>query len=395
MGGLAATLGAVGLTPFELAAQRGQRGAAAGGAAAKPDGPPKDPQVEYEKMAKLANNENPYGPSEAVMKAMNDAWKYANRYGYPDGGIRDAIAEHHGVKPENIILAAGSGEILKLVDDVYLPDHKIVVGMDPTYGSVYQYTTNSKAKAIKVALKKDYTADIDAMIQETKLHSRDVGLVYLCNPNNPTGNIVNKADIKKLLNSIPEEIPVLIDEAYHHFVDNPNYETSIPYVLEGRRVIVARTFSKIAALAGMRLGFAIAPKEMVGEMGPFALSSISSVVKYGGVAALKDTAYEAKMKAMNKQLRDRTTAELKQLGWETIPSDANFFMVNLKTDMGPIQTEFQKRNVLVGRRFSPMDNWLRVSVGSDDEMKRFVTVFKEIFPNGPDAKKPTTSAGGI
>jgi histidinol-phosphate aminotransferase len=142
----------------------------------------------------------------------------------------------------------------------------------------------------------------------------------------------------------------------------------------------------------MRLGFAIAPKEMVGEMGPFALSSISSVVKYGGVAALKDTAYEAKMKAVNKQLRDRTTAELKSLGWETIPSDANFFMVNLKTDMGPVQQQFEKKNVLVGRRFSPMDNWLRVSVGSDDEMKRFVAAFKEIFPSGPPPTKPTTAA---
>jgi histidinol-phosphate aminotransferase len=391
MGSVAAAIGAASLNPFELAAQRGQRGTrgANSGAGAAQGGPPKDPQAEYDKMAKLANNENPYGPSEAVLKAMNDAWKYANRYGYPDGGIRQAIAEHHGVKPENVLISAGSGEILKLVDDTYLIDHKKVVGPDPTYGSVYQYTTNSKATAIRIPLRKDYTTDIDAIIHATKMHARDVGLVYICNPNNPTGNIIHKDEIHKLVTSIPEDVPVLIDEAYHHFVDNPNYEPSIRYVLEGRRVIVARTFSKIAALAGMRLGFAVAPPDMVQEMQPFALSSISAVVKYGGVAALKDAAYEQKMKSMNKQLRDRTTSELNAMGWETIPSDANFFMVHIKTDMGPIQQEFQKRNVLVGRRFSPMDEWLRVSVGNDDEMKRFMAAFKEIFPN-----PPKTSAAG-
>jgi histidinol-phosphate aminotransferase len=378
VGGLAAALGVASFNPFE-AAQRGQRGAAAGAGAAPAAQANRTP---YDQMAKLANNENPYGPSEAVLKAMNDVWKYSNRYGYPDGGIRQAIAESHGVKPENVIISAGSGEILKLVDDTYLQTHKLVVGPDPTYGSVYQYTTNSKATAIRIPLKKDYTTDMDGMIRATKLHSRDVGLVYVCNPNNPTGNVVHKDDIRKLLNSIPEEIPVLIDEAYHHFVDNPNYEASIKYVLEGRRVIVARTFSKIAALAGMRLGFAIAPADMIQEMGPFALSSISALVKYGGLAALKDTAYEQKMKTINKQLRDRTTAELTAYGYETIPSDANFFMVHIKTDMGPIQTKFSEKGVLVGRRFSPMDDWLRVSVGTDEEMKRFMTAFKEIFPAG-------------
>ena len=320
IGGVAAALGYAGLSPFELAAQR--RGGAAQ-AVADPTKPKLTPDeafakaaLDYDKMAKLANNENPYGPSEAVLKAMNDAWKYANRYGYPDPGIRDAIAEHHGVKPENILISAGSSEILKAVDDTYVPEHRKIVGADPTYASVYQYATNSRGQAVRVALKKDYNQDIDAMIHATKLHSRDVGLVYICNPNNPTGRIVPKEDIKKLFDNTPEEIPVLIDEAYHHFVDNPAYETSIKYVLEGRRVIVARTFSKIAALAGMRLGFAIAPKDMIAEMQQTMVGSgytVNAIVRFGGVAALKDTAHEAKMKSMNKQVRDSTLASLKTM----------------------------------------------------------------------------------
>lgn len=400
MSGMAAALGYAGLSPFELAAQqRGARGARPQDAAADPSKPKLTPeqalakaQADYDKMAKLANNENPYGPSEAVLKAMNDAWKYANRYGYPDPNTREAIAEHHGVKPENVLISAGSSEILKAVDDAYVPEHRKVVGADPTYNSVYQYATSSRGQAIRVALKKDYSQDIDEMIHQTKYHARDVGLVYVCNPNNPTGKIVPKEDIKKLLDNTPEEIPVLIDEAYHHFVDNPAYETSIKYVLEGRRVIIARTFSKIAALAGMRLGFAIAPKDMVAEMQQNMVGSgytVNAIVRYGGVAALKDTAYEAKMKSMNKQVREFTLTSLKSMGWEVIPSDSNFFMVNVHKDVTAVATDFKKKDILVGRKFSPMDEWLRVSVGSEDEMKRFLVAFKEIFPEPP---KPSTTA---
>jgi histidinol-phosphate aminotransferase len=384
MGGLATALGMAGLSPFELVAQ--QRGRRA--AAADPNAPKKDPVVEYDKMAKLANNENPYGPPESVLKAMNDAWKYANRYGYPDGGIRQALADHHGVKPENILISAGSGEILKVVDTTYLPAHKYFLGADPTYDSMYNYVTQSKGLAIKIPLRKDYTTDMDGIIRAAKNHARDVGVVYLCNPNNPTGNIIPKNEIKKLLDSVPEDMTVFIDEAYHHFVDNPNYEPSIKYVQEGRRVIVARTFSKIAALAGMRLGYAIAPPDMIAEMQPQMIGSINAIVKWGGVAALKDTANEAKVKATNKQLRERTTAELAAYGYETIPSDTNFFMVNTKTDVTPLGQKFAEKYVLVGRKFPPMDTWLRVSIGTDDEMKRFMAAFKEILPAG----KPASSA---
>src|SRR4026208_685173 len=128
-----------------------------------------------------------------------------------------------------------------------------------------------------------------SLIRATKKHYREVGFVYLCNPNNPTGRIVSKREVKQLLDGIPEDMPVLIDEAYNHFVDNSDYAKSDPYVLEGRPVIVARTFSKIAALAGMRLGYAVAPANMISEMRPYSMGSINALVKWGGVASLKDT----------------------------------------------------------------------------------------------------------
>src|SRR5205814_3479855 len=147
----------------------------------------------------------------------------------------------------------------------------------------------------------------------------DVGVVYICNPNNPTGRIVPKDEIRLLLDSIPGDIPVFIDEAYHHFVDDPNYEPSVKYVIEGRKVIIARTFSKIAALAGMRLGYAVAPKEIIDQLRPYVMSyNTNHIVKYGAVVALKDTATEARNKQINKQLRDKVTGELKSMGYDVI-----------------------------------------------------------------------------
>jgi len=387
MGTVALLFGYAGLGPIHLSARGRADQPSDAAKAALPD--PKK-AADYDKLVKLANNENAYGPPEAVMRAMNDAWKYGNRYAAPDGGLVDAIAEHHKVKPENVLLGCGSSEILKVVDDAFLPDHKLVVGVEPTYNTVYQYATNSKAKAIALPLTKTYDADMHAIIHATKLNARDVGLVYICNPNNPTGRIVSKQDIKLLLDSIPEDITVFIDEAYHHFVDDPNYEPSIKYVTEGRRVIVARTFSKIAGLAGMRLGYAVAPTEIIDLLKPLVVSyNTSAVVKYGGVAALKDTTYEAKMKQLNKQVRDKAMNELKAMGYELIPSQTNFFMVNVKTDVTQVGEEFKKREILVGRKFPPMNEWLRVSVGTEDEMNRFMKAFKEVFAN----KKSETKSG--
>jgi histidinol-phosphate aminotransferase len=294
------------------------------------------------------------------------------------------------VKPENVLLGCGSSEILKIVDDAFLPDHKLVIGVDPTYETVYRYATNSKSKAIAIPLTKTYDADMKAIIHATKLNARDVGIVYICNPNNPTGRVVPKDEIKLLLDSIPADIPVFIDEAYHHFVDDPNYEPSIKYVIEGRKVIIARTFSKIAGLAGMRLGYAVAPKEIIDVLRPLVVSyNTSTIVKFGGVASLKDTANEAKIKQINRQLRDKTTNELKAMGYEIIPSQTNFFMVNVKKDVSAVGEEFTKKGILVGRKFPPMNEWLRVSIGTEDEMNRFMKAFKELFPAQPPAQPKT------
>lgn len=334
---------------------------------------------EYDSFAKLAANENPYGPPESVMQAMTQAFKYANRYGYPDGNIVSEIAQHHGVKPENILLGAGSGEILDVAGTAFLGGGRKVVCADPTFDSVYAHATSIKADAIRIPLAEDYCQDISATIQAAKRYDRECGFVYLCNPNNPTGRIITKSEVKALLDGVPTDMPVLIDEAYHHFVESSDYATSVPYVLEGRPVIVTRTFSKIAALAGMRLGYAIAPAELIRQMRPYTMGSINALVKWGGVAALKDTDSQARIKRVTLDLRKKTENQLTAAGFKVIPSEANFFMVDIRRPVQSVIPRFYAQGVLVGRPFPPMMQHLRVSIGTADEMARFMTAFAAIM----------------
>lgn len=369
VGGLAAAVGYLGLEPgLDLWAQA-------------PSQTPRRRLTpdEYDAFAKLANNENPYGPSESVMEAMTQAFKYANRYGYPDGSIAQEIAKHHGVEPDTVMLGAGSGEILDVACTALLQDGKQIVGSDPSYTILYQNAARLKADTIKVPLLEDYHQDIPALIRATTAHYRDVGFVYLCNPNNPTGRTVSRDEVRQLLDGIPEDVPVLIDEAYHHFVEDPTYATSVPYVLQGRQVIVTRTFSKISGLAGMRLGYGIAPRELIQRMRPYSTGSINALVKWGGVAALNDTATQDWVRRTTLGLRAKTTAELQTLGYESIASEANFFMVHIRRPVQPVIEEFRKKGVLVGRPFPPLVEHLRVSVGTAEEMLRFTVAFKEIF----------------
>jgi histidinol-phosphate/aromatic aminotransferase/cobyric acid decarboxylase-like protein len=298
----------------------------------------------------------------------------------------EAIVALHGVKPENVILGAGSGEILDVVGTTFLLGGRKVLGVEPSYSSVYQHATTIKSEAIKLPLNADYSQNIPALVEAANKHASQIGFVYLCNPNNPTGMIVSKSEVRQLLDGIPRDLPVLIDEAYHHFVDSPQYATSIPYVLEGRPVIVARTFSKIAGLAAMRLGYGIAPAALVQKMRPFETGSQNVLVKFGGAASLKDVDAQKKVKALNIEVRSKTVAELRAYGYEVLPSEANFFMVGTGRNVQDVSPEFTKRNVLVGRPFPPMNQHLRVSVGTADEMRRFLAAFKEIFP-------PSTAAG--
>ena len=218
VGGLAATLGYVGTRP---SADLWAQGGPAAVAAQRARGPMS--AADYDLMVKIANNENNWGPPQSVMTAMNNAWKYVGRYGYPDGNITQVIAEHHGVKPENVLLGAGSGEILDVVGTTFLMGNKKVVGVDPSYGSVYQHATSIKAEAIKLPL------DARLPARHGRDHRRDEqerqgrGVRVPLQPQQPHRRSSSpRHEVKQLLDGIPKDMPVLIDEAYHHYVDDPS-----------------------------------------------------------------------------------------------------------------------------------------------------------------------------
>ncbi len=387
VGGLAAALGYVGTGPNLDVFAQGRPGPQRRPGPGAP-GVGRPSEADYDSFAKLANNENNYGIPDSVMQAMTDHWKYAGRYGYPDPGINQAIAEFDGVKPENVMVTAGSGEVLDVVGTTYCTNGKKVLGVEPSYSQVYQHATTIKSDAIKLPLTKDYRQDIDMILDAAKKHQDEIGFVYVCNPNNPTGQIVTKDEIKQLLDGLPAGMPVLIDEAYHHYVDDPNYATSMPYVNEGRSVIVARTFSKIAAMAAMRIGYAVAPTALVQQMRPYASGSVNVLARYGATATLKNKPMMEEVKRKTIATREKTIKDLRALGYEVIPSQSNFFMVGLRRDVQPVIQAFREEGVLVGRPFPPMTQHLRVSVGVPEDMERFVVAFKKIM------SQPTTTARG-
>ena len=378
----AAALGTVGVTP-QVAEARVRR-AADRGIRYLPGGAPMHRTLqsrvdEYDALAHLSSNENPFGPSEKALEAMTYAFKYSMRYGYPDNDVQRRIAEAHDVPRDHTLLGAGSGEILDVVGLTWLAHDKKVVGVEPSYGSVYSHATGIDAETLLLPLEADYRQNIERMVDVTNRNARDVGFVYLCNPNNPTGVTVTADEISYLLDNIPEDIPVLIDEAYHHFVEDPAYEESLKYVREGRRVVIARTFSKIYGMAAMRIGFAIAPPDMIQEMRPYSTGSVNALARWGAVASMEDQPAADRMLVHNKRLREQTISDLESLGYECIPSQTNFFMVNLRQTVAPIRQAFRQRGVAVGRDFPPMLDHLRVSIGTEDEMGRFMNAFEDIM----------------
>lgn len=325
----------------------------------------------------LCFNESPYGPSERAMRAMRDSLSASGRYpaDLTYDGLKAQLGKFHGLAAENILIGTGSTEILKACDDVFLQQKPHVVGAETTYDAVYQYAINSRAGVTRVPLTADFRHDLPRMA--AAITSR-TGLVFICNPNNPTGTVVTRDEMQRFMDRIPESVMVLVDEAYHHFA-GPEYESAIRYVKERRNVIVARTFSKAYGLAGMRIGYGIAKAEIMDRLRAHGLDFNLSVPAVAAAqTALEDTQHLARVVRNNETQRAAFYAEMKSLGYECIPSHANFVMVNVRKDVSPVIDDFWRRKVLVGRPFPPMTKFLRVSIGEDDEMKVFFREFRQL-----------------
>ena len=330
----------------------------------------------------LNSNENPFGPAPRALSALRQAQDAFSRY--PDGAERrliEILAAQHRVAPEQIVLGCGSTEILRMAAAACLEPARALVACEPTFEAVLNYARVTRAEPVKVAQTADFRHDLPAMLQAC---SPSTGLVYVCNPNNPTGTLLKGDELLAFLERVPRSARVLVDEAYHHFVGDPAYVSATEWLARFPNVIVARTFSKIYGMAGLRLGYALGSAENVAAMRSHATwDNANAAVLAAAAASLEDAGHVERHRRQNLQTRDWVRAELERGGRRVIPSHTNFFMVEIGSDVKPLIDAFAARRILVGRRFAAMPGWLRVSVGTRPEMKAFLTAFREIVARPP------------
>ena len=328
--------------------------------------------------ARLLANENPFGPSAAVKKAIQEALD--SSYQYPFMHMKELtgkISAYEGVKEENILMDAGSSPLLLASAMFYGKNGAEIITADPSYSSLPSDAEVLGAKWIKVPLTTDFKLDLDAM--EAKITS-NTGLVYICNPNNPTGTILDTAKLKAFCERVCKKVPVFVDEAYIDYLPDPQASSMISLVKAGHNIIVARTFSKLYGFAGLRCGYVIAQpaavkdlmKYSVGNMSISAPTLAAAIAGYQEKDFLKD--------ALKKTLASKEFlySVLTKEGYDYIPSSANFVMFPIKMEGSRFATEMSNRGV--GVRFWKFNDkdWCRVSIGRMDEMQIFADAFKQI-----------------
>jgi histidinol-phosphate aminotransferase len=329
---------------------------------------------------RLDSNENPNGPGRAVLDAVHEAFGVSNRYPRgPADELVKAIAKARGVTPENILMGCGSTEILNIAVRTFTSPTKGLVVASPTYEDpgVVAKAHGTPVKAVPVT--GDLKLDLDAMAEA----ARGAGLVYLCNPNNPTATVHGAAAVNDFIARVGATSPettILVDEAYHEFVEDPSYATAIPVAMQNPRVFVARTFSKIYGMAGMRLGYAIALPETIKAMTPLRLGNSTNMLAVAGaLAALKNPAHIDRERRLNHDSKVFTQKFFEKSGYTVIPSAANFMMVDIRRDSKQFQADCKTHGVLVGRPFPPLTTYARISIGTADEMRRAAEVFKRVL----------------
>ena len=366
------------------AAQRGREAQQAapparGGAAASAPPPPIDPNA-----LRLDSNENPLGPGPAATEALIKGFEFAGRYptnARPSSGdLRDAIARKVGVRPDNVVVGNGSGEILRLATRVYTSTSRHLITAAPSFESPERMAAALNVPARAIPVDKNGALDLDRMAAA----SRWAGLVFLCNPNNPTGTVHSFRAVADFVARVRRESPetaILIDEAYHDYVDDPNYGSALALALEQPNVFITRTLSKAYGMAGLRVGYAVGQARTIEGLRRWIMTfNTNSPAQSAAVASLKDQAHIDKERARNTEVRKYTTRFFNDLGFKTTDSQTNFVFVNIGRPAKDFKEACAKQAVLVGREFPPLEKtWARISLGTMDEMKKATEVFARVL----------------
>jgi histidinol-phosphate aminotransferase len=328
-------------------------------------------------VVRLSANENPYGPSPQAHAAMNNSFDVCCRY--PDEAndvLIEKIAKINGVNREQIVLGDGSSEILKLCAESFTgPTQGKLIAADPTFEAILEYSKANGGEVVKVPLTNSFAHDLGKMGSAAQK-----GLIYICNPNNPTASITPKNDLRSFIEKTPRETMILVDEAYFHYADSPDCESVIPLVKDHPNLIVARTFSKIYGMAGLRCGYCVAQPETIKRMHPFQMwDSVNIMALAAASASLDDADQISNGRKLNSEAKSFTTSELDKMGYKLIPSQANFIMFDCKRPVVPIIKAMKERNVQVGRLFPALPNHMRLTIGKHSEMESFLAAFKQVM----------------
>jgi histidinol-phosphate aminotransferase len=328
-------------------------------------------------LLRLSSNENSAGPGEKVLAAMQDAFGIANRYSFRLGGeLNDAVAASLGVSSSNVVLGCGSSEILDASVAAFVAPDRGLVTASPTFELVAGRAQALGAKVIAVPVDGELRLDLERMAASAS----GAGLVFVCNPNNPTGTVHGASAIEAMVASVLRVEPkatILVDEAYHHYVEHPDYKSAVPLALSNPRVVVSRTFSKIYGMAGLRVGYAVGHPSTIDAMSRFLDSGrLSCVSGRAALTALEDRARVDQMRTANTAARAMTAKVLSDAGYRVAPSEANFVMVDVRRDIRTFQQACRARGIEIARAFPPLMTWARITIGTMAEMEHAVVALK-------------------
>jgi histidinol-phosphate aminotransferase len=331
-------------------------------------------------MIRIDSNENPNGPGERVYEVIRRHLSESNRYPVrSEDDLAAAIAKVHGIQADHVILGSGSGELLRAAVSAFTSIDGALVAPDPTFEAPANW-----AKFIGVhvdAPKVDSTLhlDLNAMVDQ----GRGAGLVYFCNPNNPTATVHSSSDVTSYVDQVAKSSPgttILIDEAYHEYVDEPSYRTAIPLALANPRVVVTRTFSKVFGMAGLRVGYAVGQPATLAKMAAWLLgSNVSQLTLVAAAATVGDQQHVTLEQRRNRVTRAYTRKFFEGAGFTVSQGQANFMMVDVRRDAKQFKLDAIKHKVAVGRQFTALPTWVRVSVGTMPEMQKAVRVFQTML----------------
>jgi histidinol-phosphate aminotransferase len=331
-------------------------------------------------VIRLSSNENPRGPCAAALRGLQDALGEASRYPFtPPEELRAAIAAAHRVRVENVLLGCGSTEVLRMAVDAFTSPTRALVTALPTFEEPAARAEVIGAPVRAVRVDGDLRLDLAAMTAA----SRGAGLVFVNNPNNPTGTLHSARAIADFVRRTLAAAPtatILIDEAYHEYVEDAAYATALPIALENPRVVVSRTFSKVYGLAGLRVGYAIGQPATLKALARHQLGmGVNVLAAAAARAALGDRTLVPREQRLNHEARDFTRRFFERAGYSVAPSQANFLMADIRRDAKGFQDACRTHDVLVGRPFPPLATHTRVSIGTLDEMRAAVDVFRRVL----------------